>query len=60
MDYMIIASAVEDVLLEKMALREIADFHIEIIQDDGRLEIQIVKLNPVEEIKLTFTIGSKV
>ena len=59
-DFIVIASAIEDVLLEKVALREIDDYSIDIVPDDGRLEIHTIRYVPANEINITFTIGSKV
>jgi hypothetical protein len=50
MNFIKIAEAVENVLLEKVATGAISDYHIEILQDDNKIEVWYAQINPIKSI----------
>ena len=47
-----IAESIQIALLEKVAISNILDFDMEIIPDDNKIEIWIVKSVPIKSIKI--------
>lgn len=47
-----IAEAIQTALLEKTAISDIHDFDINIIPDDDRIEVVMIKSVPVKSIKV--------
>ena len=51
-----IAESLETALLEKVAISDISDFSIDVIPDDYLIEVVMIKIVPVKEIKVTLNI----
>lgn len=51
-----IAEALDTSLLNKIAISDIIDYHIDVIQDDNRIEIIMVKNVPIKNIKVTLSV----
>lgn len=53
-----VAEAFEIGLLERQALGEIGDFHVDMIPDDMRVGVVFTVVKPLKHIKVNFVKGS--